>query len=414
MIIFMIILKPQHKLLLVLITILLINISIEYSKYQELIDDEVYETKVKVLNIYPKKDYNILRLSASNFDFFTNIDKSESVEKLDILNILILSKNISFLDYLKGFYAKSIIFKKIEKQSGFKDEIIKKIDSNHEDNITKELFQALFLAIPISKELRDICTNYGISHLIALSGFHLGVLSFVIYWIFYFPYTYLHKKYFLYRNKKYDLLLISISFLFFYLILTNVVPSLLRAFVMFVFAIFLLRYNIKLFSYTTLFIVFLIVISLFPKYFFSLGFWFSIIAVFYIFLFLQYFSKLNKYLQIVLFNLWMFLIFNPIVHFYFPQTSYEQFLSPLITILFTFFYPFEIFAHIFDFAIYFDGFIKKFLYWDMYVYNVETPFYFFIVYLMFSLASIFYKKAFWVLNILMIIFNLYLYNPYLV
>ncbi len=414
MIIFMIILKPQHKLLLVLIIILLINISIEYSKYQELIDDEVYETKVKVLNIYPKKDYNILRLSASNFDFFTNIDKSESVEKLDILNILILSKNISFLDYLKGFYAKSIIFKKIEKQSSFKDEIIKKIDSNHEDNITKELFQALFLAIPISKELRDICTNYGISHLIALSGFHLGVLSFVIYWIFYFPYTYLHKKYFLYRNKKYDLLLISISFLFFYLILTNVVPSLLRAFVMFVFAIFLLRYNIKLFSYTTLFIVFLIVISLFPKYFFSLGFWFSIIAVFYIFLFLQYFSKLNKYLQIVLFNLWMFLIFNPIVHFYFPQTSYEQFLSPLITILFTFFYPFEIFAHIFDFAIYFDGFIKKFLYWDMYVYNVETPFYFFIVYLMFSLASIFYKKAFWVLNILMIIFNLYLYNPYLV
>ena len=414
MIIFMIILKPQHKLLLVLIIILLINISIEYSKYQELIDDEVYETKVKVLNIYPKKDYNILRLSASNFDFFTNIDKSESVEKLDILNILILSKNISFLDYLKGFYAKSIIFKKIEKQSGFKDEIIKKIDSNHEDNITKELFQALFLAIPISKELRDICTNYGISHLIALSGFHLGVLSFVIYWIFYFPYTYLHKKYFLYRNKKYDLLLVSISFLFFYLILTNVVPSLLRAFVMFVFAIFLLRYNIKLFSYTTLFIVFLIVISLFPKYFFSLGFWFSIIAVFYIFLFLQYFSKLNKYLQIVLFNLWMFLIFNPIVHFYFPQTSYEQFLSPLITILFTFFYPFEIFAHIFDFAIYFDGFIKKFLYWDMYVYNVETPFYFFIVYLMFSLASIFYKKAFRVLNILMIIFNLYLYNPYLV
>ena len=38
MIIFMIILKPQHKLLLVLIIILLINISIEYSKYQELID----------------------------------------------------------------------------------------------------------------------------------------------------------------------------------------------------------------------------------------------------------------------------------------------------------------------------------------------------------------------------------------
>jgi competence protein ComEC len=123
----------------------------------------------------------------------------------------------------------------------------------------------------------------------------------------------------------------------------------------------------------------------------------------------QYFSTLNKYLQIIFFNIWMFLIFNPIVHFYFPQTSYEQFLSIIITIFFTFFYPFEIFAHIFDFAIYFDGFIKSFLEYKMYVYEVFTPFYFFVIYLTFSLASIFYKKVFIGLNIMMIIFNFYLF-----
>ena len=154
---------------------------------------------------------------------------------------------------------------------------------------------------------------------------------------------------------------------------------------------------------------FLIVISLFPKFLFSLGFWFSIMAVFYIFLFIKYFSNLNKYLQIVVFNIWMFLIFNPIVHFYFPQTSYEQFLSIIITIFFTFFYPFEIFAHIFDFAIHFDSFIKIFLEYKMYVYEVFTPFYFFAIFLIFSFLSIFYKKAFWILNILMLGFNLYLY-----
>jgi competence protein ComEC len=322
---------------------------------------------------------------------------------------LIISKNLSFLDYLKGFYAKSINFYKIEKITTLKDKIIEEINSSHNDEIIKELFQALFLAVPISKELRDICTNYGISHLIALSGFHLGVLSFVIYWIFYYPYSFFHGKYFSYRNKKYDLLLISIFFLFCYLIITDIVPSLLRAFVMFVLAIFLLRSNIKIFSFMTLLITFLIVVSLFPKYLFSLGFWFSIIAVFYIFLFIQYFKDLNKYLQIIIFNFWIFLIFNPIVHFYFPQTSYEQFLSPIITIFFTLFYPIEIFAHIFDFAIYFDGFIKSFLFHKINVYEVFTPFYFFIVYLIVSLASIFYKKAFWSLNILMIIFNLYLY-----
>lgn len=407
----MIILKRKLNIIIIVsfLFIFLINISIEYKKYQELIDEEVYEIKVEVLNIYEKEKYNILRLKAKNFDFFTNIDKSENIEKLDILTILIISKNLSFLDYLKGFYANSINLYKIEKAFTFKDKIIEEINLNHKDEIIKELFQALFLAIPISKELRDICTNYGISHLIALSGFHLGVLSFVIYWIFYFPYSFFHGKYFSYRNKKYDLLLLSIFFLFYYLILTDIVPSLLRAFVMFILAIFLLRSNIKIFSFMSLLITFLIVVSLFPKYLFSLGFWFSIMAVFYIFLFIQYFKKLNKYLQIFLFNFWIFLIFNPIVHFYFPQTSYEQFLSPIITIFFTIFYPFEIFAHIFGFAIYFDEFIKSFLFHKMYVYEVFTPFYFLIFYLIFSLASIFYKKAFWILNILMIIFNLYLY-----
>jgi competence protein ComEC len=273
----------------------------------------------------------------------------------------------------------------------------------------KELFQALFLAIPISKELREICTNYGISHLVALSGFHLAVLSFVIYWILYFPYSFFHQKYFPYRNKKYDLLLITIVFLFLYLLLTGIVPSLLRAFVMFSLGVFLLRSNIKILSFETLFFTALIVISLFPKYLFSLGFWFSIIAVFYIFLYIQYFDFKNKFFHLFLFNIWMFLIFNPIVHFYFPSTSYLQFLSPIITIFFSFFYPFEIFAHIFNFAIYFDEYIKYFLDFKLFVYEVKTPFYFFIVYLIFSFFSIFNKKVFYILNLLMILFNLFLY-----
>ena len=273
----------------------------------------------------------------------------------------------------------------------------------------KELFQTLFLGTTISKELRDICTNYGISHVVALSGFHLAVLSFTIYWVLYFPYSFFHQRYFLYRNKKYDLILISLVFLFYYLILTDIIPSLLRAFVMLVLTIYFLRSNIKIVSYTNLFFTFLIVIALFPKFLFSLGFWFSIIAVFYIFLFIQYFKNLNKYFQIIFFDFWMFLVFNPIVHFYFPQTTYEQFLSIIINILFAIFYVFEIVAHIFGFAIYFDGFIKDFLSYKMNVFSVETPFYFLLIYMIFSLASVFNKKAFWILNILLITFNLYVY-----
>lgn len=404
--------KLQNKKILtitILIFLFLINLSIEYAKYLDLIDEEIYETKVEVLNIYKKDNFDILRVKADNFDFFTNVNKNENIKKSDFLNITFISRNISFLDYLKGFYTKTIYFDRIKKSYSLKDKIVEKINLNHENEMIKELFGALFLAIPISKELRDICTNYGISHLIALSGFHLVVLSFIIYWIFYYPYSFFHQKYFPYRNKKYDLLIITIFLLFFYLLLTGIVPSLLRAFVMFCLGIFLLRSNIKIFSFETLFFTFLIVIALFPKYLFSLGFWFSIMAVFYIYLFLQYFKNLNKYFQLFFFNLWMFLIFNPIVHFYFPQTTIEQFLSIIITITFAIFYLFEIVAHIFDFAIYFDGYIKEFLEYKFYVYEVKTPFYFFIVFLISSFLSIFYKKAFWVLNILMIIFNLFLY-----
>ncbi|MCG3710300.1 ComEC/Rec2 family competence protein [Aliarcobacter butzleri] len=388
---------------------LLINILLEYGKYLKFIDEEVFETKVEVLNIYEKDDKDILKLKSSNFEFFTNMPKNEEIKRFDLLNILIVSRNIDFIDYLKGFYTKTIYFDELQKEQTFKDKIIKNIENNHQDEKIIELFNALFLAVPVSKELRDVITAYGIAHVVALSGFHLVVLSFVIYWILYFPYKFFQDRYFPYRNRKLDILLITIAILFYYLILTDIVPSLLRAFVMFCLGIYLLRSNIKILSYMTLFYTFLIVIAFYPKYIFSIGFWFSIFAVFYIYLFIQYFKNYNKWLLFIFFNIWMFLIFNPIVHYYFPQTSYEQFYSIPITIFFNFFYPAEIFAHIFGFSDYFDEYLKIFIEYKIYVYEVFTPLYFYILYLFVSFLSIWSKKAFIMLNILMIGFNIYLF-----
>ncbi|MCT7563409.1 ComEC/Rec2 family competence protein [Aliarcobacter butzleri] len=388
---------------------LLINILLEYGKYLEFIDEEVFETKVEVLNIYQKDDFDILKLKSSNFEFFTNMPKNEEIKRFDLLNILIVSRNIDFIDYLKGFYTKTIYFDELQKEQTFKDKIIKNIENNHQDEKIIELFNALFLAVPVSKELRDVITAYGIAHVVALSGFHLVVLSFVIYWILYFPYKFFQDRYFPYRNRKLDILLITTAILFYYLILTDIVPSLLRAFVMFCLGIYLLRSNIKILSYMTLFYTFLIVIAFYPKYIFSIGFWFSIFAVFYIYLFIQYFKNYNKWLLFIFFNIWMFLIFNPIVHYYFPQTSYEQFFSIPITIFFNFFYPAEIFAHIFGFSNYFDEYLKIFIEHKIYVYEVFTPLYFYILYLFVSFLSIWSKKAFIMLNILMIGFNIYLF-----
>lgn len=401
--------KKQIILIFLLFFIFIINLSVEYSKYLDFINEEIFETKVEVLNIYEKPKYNILRVKAENFSFFVNIDKSEEIKKFDTLSMAIITLDISFYEYLKGFYTNLIYFDKLEKSPKFINKIIEKINSNHQNEMIKELFQTLFLGTFISKELRNICTNYGIAHVIALSGFHLVVLSFTIYWIFYLPYSFFHQRYFSYRNRKFDLILISIVFLFYYLILTDIIPSLLRAFVMLVLSIYLLRSNIKIISYGNLFYTFLIVIALFPQFLFSLGFWFSIIAVFYIFLYIQYFKDLNKYFQILFFNIWMFLVFNPIVHFYFPQTTYEQFLSIPINIFFAIFFIFEIFAHIFGFAGYFDEYIKIFLDYEMSSFDVTTSIYFLIFYAFISIFSVFNKKTFFVLNVLIVIFNLYLF-----
>lgn len=401
--------KKILKILIILISFFLINISIVYNNYLDFKDEEIYESKAQILNIYYKEDFNILKLEDKNLTFYTSVNKNENFEKLEHIDITIITRGISFIKYIKGFYAHTLYYERIKKEDSLKKKIKIFIDSKHKNENLQELFNALFLAIPVNTNLREVFTNYGISHLIALSGLHLSVILFIIYYLFYYPYSFLQKKYFPFRNRRYDLILISICFLFFYLILTNIVPSLLRAFVMFIIGIFLLRNNIKLLSYKTLLLTFLLVISIFPKFLFSIGFWFSIIAVFYIFLYIQYFKNINKYFHLIFFNVWIFLVFNPIVHYFFPQTTYEQLFSPIITILFTLFYPFEIAIHILGFAWILDNILEIFINHKMLVFEIKTPLWFLSFYILSSLFSILNKKVFILLNILMIVFNIYLY-----
>ena len=392
-----------------LLFVFMINILFNYLSYKELKKEYIFETKAEVLNIYPKEKFDVIKLKGDGFEFFASFSKDENIKKLDFLNVVFDTRNITFYTYLKGFFTKILYFERGEKNNSVKEKIIKNIEENHDDFMIRELFNALFLAIPVSSQLRDIITAYGIAHVVALSGFHIVVLSFVIYWILYFPYSFLQNRYFPYRNRRFDILLITMGILFYYLLLTDIVPSLLRAFVLFSLGLYLLRSNIKVISYLTLFYTFLIVIALFPQYIFNIGFWFSIFAVFYIYLFIQYFKNGNKILLYIFFNIWMFLIFNPIVHFFFAQTAIEQFYSIPITIFFTIFYPLEIVAHIFNISSYFDNYLKIFLENKINVYEVYTPLYFFILYILFSFFSIWSKKSFFILNILMIGFNFYLY-----
>ena len=111
--------SPISKFLGLLFVIFSISLSIEYSKYQELVYEEVYETKVEVINIYKKEKYDVLKLKSKNFDFFTSFPKSHDIQKRDLLSIAIITEKIDFIKYLKGFYTNTIYFDKLTKKTSF-------------------------------------------------------------------------------------------------------------------------------------------------------------------------------------------------------------------------------------------------------------------------------------------------------
>jgi len=101
---------------------------------------------------------------------------------------------------------------------------------------------------------------------------------------------------------------------------------------------------------------------------------------------------------------------NPVSHYFFLNTSLEQLYSPILTILFSLFYPIELFLHIIGYGGLLDTYILSFL--SLSVNSIDivilTPY--FIYYIFISLLSIWYRYIFILLNISFILFNLYLYT----
>ncbi|MEA2019270.1 MAG: ComEC/Rec2 family competence protein [Campylobacterota bacterium] len=390
-----------------------VNIYLHFIDYKRFTNIEVFQTDAIILNIYEKQKYNVLKLQTQNsdlgFTFFTSSYTNHNYKKLQNINLFIVTKDISFFQYLKGFYGKSFALTLLETTTTKKQTIYNYINSQHQNKDISSLYSALFLATNISQNIREVCSSFGISHLVAISGFHLGVISFVLYFLIHLIYKQIHQKYIPYRNKRFDILIVVSIILFSYLLFVDLVPSLLRAFVMFVFGLFLLRNNIKIFSFETLLIIVLFIIALFPRLLFSLSLWFSVTGVFYIFLFIHYFKNMNKYLQFLVFNFWIYFAMNPIVHYFFEDTSLMQLYSPILTLLFTIFYPLVAFLHLIQFGWLFDDLLLKVLDLNIVVESVETPLWFFIIYALVSFYSIVSKKGFIVLNIAFLLFSLKLY-----
>ena len=123
--------KEYFYFFLVFFTIFILNLSFEYLKYKEFKKNSVYENIYTITKIYPKKDSFVLKLHNVNMNFYTKITNSYILSLHDRLNLLVLTKNISFYSYLKGFYSNIIILEVLEKEKKLKYFLQEKIRKQH-------------------------------------------------------------------------------------------------------------------------------------------------------------------------------------------------------------------------------------------------------------------------------------------
>ncbi|SFV53776.1 Competence protein [hydrothermal vent metagenome] len=383
-------------------TLLSLSLGYEYYNYHQLTKFDSQIVHAKVLKQYTKtkttkkgkiKSYQVLKLKSDDgFTFYTIASKKVPNYKGKNVELEVWAGKITFWQYLKGFFAFSKIAN-ISKKEGLESKIIAFINAQHKSKKIQQLYDALFLAKPLPYALQKIFSNLGISHLVAISGFHLGVLSALLFFLIKYPYKYLQSNYFPYRSATRDTFFIIALILFAYMIFIATPPSLLRAFVMLVVGFYLYDRGIKIISMQTLLLSVLLIIALFPRLIFSIGLFLSLSGTFYILLFLIHFQDKSKLWQFLLLPFWVYVMMLPYSLAIFGNFSLYHPLSILLTSLFMLFYPLSIFLHVVGFGGLFDAPLLTLMDFNPHAATVALPMGFLYIEILLSFLAIFKKQA---------------------
>ena len=375
-----------------------LNLGFSYYKFCEFKAQNGVILQAKILQNYEKtnakgKIYRVLKLKTQDFSFYTTTRADFDTGANEQILIGAENKNVKFKEYLSGsFFMPSygaIELRYADSGESVRDKIYGFISEQHKSEKMTELFTALFLAAPVGKELRQDVNFYGVAHLIAISGYHLGLIFGAFYFIMRPIYRYFQERYFPYRNAKFDLSAAIFAVLFCYLALIGFVPSFLRAFLMSLLALFLLVRNVRVVSFELLFVVICAAVSLMPSLLFSIGFYFSCMGVFYIYLYLRHFGgRFSNLSNAILLNFWVFSAMILPVLYFFPLVSAQQLAVLPITPLFSLFYPLSALLHAFGAGGALDEYLLEFLSWRAKGVNLSVPFWLFLLYNALSLASV--------------------------
>ncbi len=385
-----------------LASLLLFSLSLlqKYENYRLLTQFDDATIHAHVIKQYIKsnktKRYHVLKLHTNSGTFYTSA--SEHIRDLigrDI-DIKVWPSKLTFYEFVKGTYLRSYITK-VYPELATKTIVANSITQQHETPLTAELFGALFTAAPMSKELQKSLSALGISHLLAISGFHLGIISALLYFLLRPPYRLLQERYFPYRSAYRDLFIIVLVVLSAYLYFLGSIPSLLRAFTMLVIGFILYDRGIKVISMQTLFLTAVLLIALMPSLLFSIGFWLSMTGVFYIFLYLIHFQHDNNIYNFLGLSIWVYIMMLPISLYLFSTFSIYHPLSIVASIMFWLFYVLSIILHVISEGGMLDNFLNYYLNLSRTSQSVTLPLYMIIMQLTLSFIAIKSKKSAWTL-----------------
>ncbi|GAA8785891.1 hypothetical protein VN0559_02200 [Helicobacter pylori] len=271
----------------------------------------------------------------------------------------------------------------------------------------------------MNKDLRDRANALGINHLLAISGFHLGILSASVYFLFSLFYTPLQKRYFPYRNAFYDIGVLVWVFLLGYLLLLDFLPSFFRAFLMGLLGFLACFFGVRLLSFKLLILACCIAIALLPKLLFSVGFLLSVCGVWYIFLFLKHtqaFFKTSSFLmrsfQVISLSALVFLNMLIITHAFFPMFSPYQLFSIPLGLIFIVFFPLSLFLHVVGLGSLLDGILNMPL--MIPTISVSSPLWLLGVHLFLTILSTRFFKVYLSMNVLSAGFFLYCCYQYII
>lgn len=411
-------LKEFWLAMIILTLLFLVRLFFLHEEYRAFKAKPFYYTDVKLIQAYEKRsdenNHTILKVYAPTLDLhFFSRTKIPANKLTSHLRLKIFPhKELSFW----GFLGTSFMFSKVntiyEEPESVKNDLLTLVEAQHENSMIASFYKAIYFATPLDKTLRSQVSSLGVSHLIALSGFHLAILSGLLFFLLRPLYRLFQKRYFPYRFDLHDVGLIVLLVLAWYVWFVDAPPSLLRSYGMMLMGWMLLVLGMELLSFTFLLTIILLLLVVFPKMLLSLAFWFSVAGVFYIFLLLKHYAGLNKYLMTLFISFGIFMLMLPIVHIVFPVVNILQLSSPFLSLIFSIFYPVSMGLHFMGLGDLFDPLLVKLFTLQ----STETMFilnpWYGLGYLLISLLSIYSKKFFYFLLMFSLVFAICLFTGF--